>query len=153
MKRLWAPWRMKYIDGIDKKDKGCIFCAKPLETDDTSNLIVHRGEKCFIILNAYPYTNGHLLVVPYLHTSEIDALDETVSAELWKFIVLGKKVLVKAYRPDGFNVGMNIGRPAGAGIEEHLHVHIIPRWNGDNNFMPVMNDTRIISQGLGDTYD
>jgi len=152
MKRLWAPWRMKYINGIDKKDKGCIFCAKPLETDDTSNLIVHRGEKCFIILNAYPYTNGHLLIVPYLHTSEIDALDETISAELWKFIVLGKKVLVKAYRPDGFNVGMNIGRPAGAGIEEHLHVHIIPRWNGDNNFMPVMNDTRIISQGLGDTY-
>jgi Diadenosine tetraphosphate (Ap4A) hydrolase and other HIT family hydrolases len=153
MKRLWAPWRMKYINEIGKKDDGCIFCTKPRETDDKSNLIVHRGEKCFIILNAFPYTNGHLLIVPYHHTSELDMLDEAVSKELWHFLVLCKTVLTKACRPDGFNVGMNIGRSAGAGIEQHLHVHIIPRWNGDNNFLPIMSETRIISQGLGDTYD
>lgn len=153
MKRLWAPWRMKYIREIGKKDKGCIFCTKPRETDGTSNLIVHRGEKCFIILNAFPYTNGHLLVVPFLHTGELDALDESISAELWNFILLGKKVLSKTYKPDGFNVGMNIGRSAGAGIEQHLHAHVIPRWNGDVNFLPIMSETRVISQGLGETYD
>ena len=144
---------MKYIKEIDKKDEGCIFCAKPLETDDKSNLIVHRGNKNFIILNAYPYSNGHMLIVPYLHTPQLDMLDEAVSKELWLLLVLCKKVLDKAYRPDGFNIGMNIGRSAGAGIEQHLHVHIVPRWSGDVNFMPVMSDTRVISQDVGDTYD
>jgi ATP adenylyltransferase len=153
MNRLWAPWRMKYISGIGKKDEGCIFCAKPLETDDKANLILHRGDKNFVILNAYPYSNGHVLIVPYLHTSELDKLDDAVSGELWRLLVVCKKALGKAYAPDGFNVGMNIGRSAGAGIEQHLHVHIIPRWNGDVNFMPIMSDTRVISQGLGDTYD
>jgi ATP adenylyltransferase len=153
MKRLWAPWRMKYISGISKKDDGCIFCSKPLETDDKSNLILHRGDKNFIILNAFPYSNGHVLIVPYVHTSELDMLDEAVSRESWRLLVLCKKVLAKVYKPDGFNIGMNIGRSAGAGIEQHLHIHIVPRWHGDVNFMPVMSDTRVISQDLGDTYD
>jgi ATP adenylyltransferase len=154
MNRLWAPWRMKYIAEIgNKKEEGCIFCTKPDVSDDKNNLIVLRGEKCFIILNAFPYTNGHLLIVPYVHTSELDALDEPTAAELWKFVVLGKKALTKAYKPDGFNIGMNIGRSGGAGIEQHLHLHIVPRWNGDVNFMSVMTDSRVISQGLGDTYD
>jgi ATP adenylyltransferase len=153
MKRLWAPWRMKYISEISKKDDGCIFCAKPLETADKSNLILHRGDKNFIILNAFPYSNGHVLIVPYLHTSELEKLDEAVSKESWRFLVLCKKVLAKVYKPDGFNIGMNIGRSAGAGIEQHLHIHIVPRWNGDVNFMPVMSDTRVISQDIGDTYD
>jgi ATP adenylyltransferase len=153
MKKLWAPWRMKYIKGIDKKDEGCIFCTKPQQADDKSNLILHRGLQSFIIINAFPYSNGHLLIVPFLHTSELDMLGETVSAELWRHVVLCKNVLKKAYNPDGFNIGMNIGRPAGAGIDQHLHIHIVPRWNGDTNFMPVLDETRVISEGLGDTYD
>ena len=135
MQRLWAPWRMKYIKEIGKKDEGCIFCSKPGVADDKNNLIVLRGEKCFIILNAFPYTNGHLLIVPYLHTSELEALDGPTSAELWKFVVLGKKALTKAYRPDGFNIGMNLGRSGGAGIEQHVHLHIVPRFDGfEGNF-------------------
>ena len=153
MNKLWAPWRMKYIKGIDKKDEGCIFCTKPQLSDDKNNLILLRGKHSFVILNAFPYSNGHLLVIPYLHTSELDKLDESVSMELWRYIVLGKNVLKKAYNPDGFNIGMNLGRPAGAGIDQHLHVHIVPRWNGDTNFMPVLDETRVISEGLGDTYD
>ena len=153
MQRLWAPWRMKYIKEIGKKEEGCIFCSKPLAADDKNNLIVLRGEKCFIILNAFPYTNGHLLIVPYLHTSELEALDGPTSAELWKFVVVGKKALTKAYRPDGFNIGINLGRSGGAGIEQHVHLHIVPRWNGDVNFMSVLTDSRVISQGLSDTYN
>ena len=144
---------MKYIKGIDKKDEGCIFCGKPKESDDRKNLILLRGKHSFIIMNAFPYSNGHLLVVPYLHTAELDMLAEPVSAELWRHIVLGKNALKKAYNPDGFNIGMNSGRPAGAGIERHLHFHIVPRWNGDTNFMSVLDETRVISEGLGDTYD
>jgi ATP adenylyltransferase len=153
MQRIWAPWRMKYIKDIGKKDDGCIFCAKPKASADQDNLIVLRGEKCFVILNAFPYTNGHLLIVPYLHTSDLDALDETTSAELWKFVLLGKKALTAAYKPDGFNIGMNLGRSAGAGIEQHLHMHIVPRWNGDVNFISIFSDSKVISQGLSDTYD
>jgi ATP adenylyltransferase len=153
MKKLWAPWRMKYIKGIDKKDEGCIFCTKPAQAEDKSNLILLRGIHGFVIMNAFPYSNGHLLIVPRLHTAEIDMLDEAVSAELWKLVVLCKNVLKQAYHPDGFNIGMNLGRPAGAGIDQHLHIHIVPRWNGDTNFLPVLDDTRVISEGLGDTYD
>ncbi len=144
---------MKYIKGIDKKDDGCIFCTKPAQQDDKSNLILLRGKHSFVIMNAFPYSNGHLLIVPYLHTAEIDLLEERVSAEVWRLVVLCKNVLKQAYRPDGFNIGMNIGRPAGAGIDQHLHVHIVPRWNGDTNFMPVLDETRVMSEGLGDTYD
>jgi ATP adenylyltransferase len=153
MKRLWAPWRMKYIKAIDKENKECIFCVKPRESEDKKNLILLRGEKSFIILNAFPYSNGHILVVPYLHTPQIDALDGPTASELWKNTVLCKNVLNKAYRPDGFNIGMNLGRAAGAGIEQHLHVHIVPRWNGDTNFMPIMSETRVVSESLEDTYD
>jgi ATP adenylyltransferase len=153
MKKLWAPWRMKYIKGIDKKEEGCIFCAKPKQSDDKKNLILFRGSHSFIILNAFPYSNGHLLIVPFLHTSELDMLKEPVSSELWKHVVLCKNVLKKAYNPDGFNIGMNLGRPAGAGIDQHLHIHVVPRWNGDTNFMSVLDETRVISEGLGETYD
>jgi ATP adenylyltransferase len=153
MNKLWAPWRMKYIKGIDKKDEGCIFCTKPRESDDKKNLILLRGKHSFVICNAFPYSNGHLLVVPFLHTADIDMLDETVSMELWRHVVLCKNALKKAYNPDGFNIGINLGRPAGAGIDQHLHIHIVPRWNGDTNFMTVLDETRVISEGLGDTYN
>ncbi|HEX7510376.1 MAG TPA: HIT domain-containing protein [Chitinivibrionales bacterium] len=153
MKRLWAPWRMKYIKAIGAKNEGCIFCIKPQQSDDRNNFIIMRGNHCFIILNAFPYSNGHLLIIPYFHTSELDALDESVSAELWRYTVLCKNVLKKIYKPDGFNIGMNLGRAAGAGIEQHLHIHIVPRWNGDTNFMPIMSETRVLSESLLDTYD
>ncbi len=144
---------MRYIKGIDKNDKGCIFCEKPSQSDDRKNLILLRNKNSFVILNAFPYSNGHLLVVPFLHTSELEKLDESISSELWRQTVLCKNVLKKAYNPDGFNIGMNIGRSAGAGIDQHLHIHIVPRWNGDTNFMPVLGETRVISEGLTDTYD
>jgi ATP adenylyltransferase len=153
MKRLWAPWRMSYIKGIGKKDKGCIFCTKPQESDDRKNLILYRGKKSFIIMNAFPYSNGHLLVIPYMHTCEIDSLDEETSIEMWKNLVTARNVLQTAYNPDGFNIGMNIGRVAGAGIDQHLHLHIVPRWNGDTNFMPVLSDCRVMSEGLDGSYD
>ena len=144
---------MKYIKAIGGKTEGCIFCVKPKESDDRKNLIVMRGEHGFVILNAFPYSNGHLLIVPYMHTAELDDVSGPVSAELWRLTVLCKNVLKKTYKPDGFNVGMNLGRAAGAGIEQHLHIHIVPRWNGDTNFMPLMSETRIMSESLEDTYE
>jgi ATP adenylyltransferase len=153
MDRLWAPWRMKYItEGIDKPLKGCIFCVKPKEKKDKQNLILHRGKKAFVICNAFPYNNGHLMVVPYKHTSSMDELDDATSLEVWKLTALCRRVLAHAFKPDGFNIGMNLGRTAGAGIDTHLHVHIVPRWNGDVNFMPVFGETKVISQGLNETY-
>jgi ATP adenylyltransferase len=154
MDKLWAPWRMKYIrEGIDKPQNGCIFCAKPRETEDKRNLILYRGKNAYVICNAFPYTNGHLLVVPYAHTSDLDDLDEATTLEVWKLVALCRGVLIKAFSPDGFNIGMNLGRVEGAGIDTHLHVHIVPRWNGDVNFMPVIGETKVISQSLQDTYE
>jgi ATP adenylyltransferase len=154
MNKLWAPWRMKYIKSIDKSaSQECIFCSKPNELNDKTNFILLRGKCSFVILNAFPYSNGHLMVVPFLHTSELDALVKPISDELWQHVVMCKNVLKRAYNPDGFNIGMNLGRPAGAGIDQHLHIHIVPRWNGDTNFMPVIDETRVISEGLSDTYD
>ena len=152
MDRLWAPWRMKYIKGMSKDD-GCIFCSMPKQTGDKKNLILLRGEKSFIVLNAFPYSNGHLLIVPYMHTSDLGALDGPIASELWKNAVIGKNVLDKVYGPDGFNIGINLGRSAGAGIEHHVHIHVVPRWDGDTNFMAVLGQTRVISEGLSDTYD
>ncbi|HON10500.1 MAG TPA: HIT domain-containing protein [Chitinispirillaceae bacterium] len=153
MDRLWAPWRMKYIQEISKKEDGCIFCTKPKQSDDKSNLILHRGKNCFVIMNLFPYNNGHLMVVPHMHTSDPLTLDKESSSELWDLLCLCKKVLTEAIHPDAFNIGMNIGRVAGAGIDQHIHMHIVPRWNGDTNFMPVLGDTRVISQGISDSYD
>jgi ATP adenylyltransferase len=146
---------MSYISGIEKKDDGCIFCSKPLQdtASDKDNLLLYRGETCFVLMNLYPYNNGHLMVIPYKHTSDILDLDADTSAELWSLIGKCKRVLSAAMHPEGFNIGMNIGRVAGAGIDQHVHLHIVPRWNGDTNFMPVLGGTRVISQALGDTYD
>lgn len=151
--KLWAPWRMKYIEGIDTENDGkCIFCEKPKENDDRKNFIIYRGLRCFIMLNIFPYNNGHLLVVPYEHTSEMKDLDSETMIELMKTINIAIESIKKTMRPDGFNIGMNLGRTAGAGITEHLHMHIVPRWNGDTNFMPVIGDTKVISESLEDTY-
>ena len=153
MDRLWAPWRMQYIQGIDKDKDSCIFCSKPEESDDHKNLILHRGKYCFVLMNLYPYNNGHLMIVPYCHTSDILSLNKETSSELWDLLCLSKKVLSSAIKPDAFNAGINIGRASGAGIDQHIHLHIVPRWNGDTNFMPVVSDTKVISQALWDTYD
>jgi ATP adenylyltransferase len=154
-KRLWAPWRMSYISGIEKKDEGCIFCSKPKQdvSRDKGNLLLYRGETCFVLMNLYPYNNGHLMIIPYKHTSDILDLDDETYAELWALVCKCKKALSSVMHPEGFNIGMNLGRVAGAGIDQHIHMHIVPRWNGDTNFMPVLGETRVISQALGDAYD
>ncbi len=150
MDKLWAPWRMEYI--MSEKPDECIFCAKPRENKDRKNFILYRGKLCFVIMNYYPYNNGHLMVVPYRHTSELTALDEEERAEMFDVVVRAVSVL-KAINPHGMNIGMNLGRTAGAGIDDHLHFHVVPRWDGDTNFMPVTGHTKVISQGLNETWD
>lgn len=153
MDKLWAPWRMEYIHNIHEKDVGCIFCAKPKEKNDRGNLILFRGKHNFIIMNRYPYNNGHLLVVPYEHKPDSADINDSVALEMWKLTNKCKVVLVKAFHPDGFNIGMNIGRTAGAGIDQHIHMHIVPRWSGDTNYMPIIGETKVISQGLWEAFD
>ena len=150
--KLWAPWRMEYINGIDTGPSGCIFCDKPREDRDEKNLIVHRGETCFVILNLFPYNNGHLMVVPYSHTADMGDLDAATKLELMETATTSVDAMKKIMRPDGFNLGINLGRTAGAGIDEHLHLHVVPRWNGDTNFMPVIGSTKVISESLTDSY-
>lgn len=153
MNQLWAPWRMAYIAGIDKNEEDCVFCAKPRHGDDKENLVLCRGRTCYVLQNLYPYNNGHLMVVPYVHTSDPATLDDETSLELWQLTMRSKAALKAAFGPDGFNVGMNIERVAGAGIDQHIHMHIVPRWSGDTNFMPVIGGTKVISQALSDAYD
>ena len=149
MEQIWAPWRMVYIGG--DRDDGCVFCDKAASAEDEQNLVLLRGEKTFVIMNLYPYNNGHLLVMPKRHVGEMEDLDEEEMMEL--FQMTRKMVKVLGYfKPQGFNVGINIGRAAGAGIPGHFHIHIVPRWIGDTNFMPVFGDVRVISESLEGTY-
>jgi len=135
-----------------EKPKGCIFCEKTREKRDEENLILYRGKNAFIIMNAFPYNNGHLMVAPYRHVPTLENLENDELLEVFKLVNLSLRILREAMNPDGFNIGVNIGRVAGAGIEEHVHVHIVPRWNGDTNFMPVIANTKVISEGLSETY-
>ena len=152
--RIWAPWRLAYVKDASKDiEEECIFCAKPAADDDEASLIVHRGERCFVILNLFPYTNGHLMVAPYDHTGDLDTLDPATATELMSLTQQSVHVLRQAYSPDGFNVGLNLGKAAGAGLPGHLHVHVVPRWNGDTNFMPVLSGTKMLSEGLRGLYD
>jgi len=148
---LWAPWRMEYILG--EKEKQCIFCTKPDQNQDKDNLILCRYTRNFVIMNKYPYNNGHLMVVPYRHTSDFDSLSTEERNEMMAVISKSMKVISQAINPDGFNIGMNVGKTAGAGIDEHLHFHIVPRWAADTNFMPVVGNTKVISEGLGETWE
>lgn len=152
MDQLWAPWRMSYIKNVDKVDEGCIFCTKPQQHEDRANHILYRGTTSYIIMNLYPYNNGHLMVIPYQHTSDMLDLPAATAAEMWSLLSVSKRALSETIHPDAFNIGMNIGRTAGAGIDQHVHMHIVPRWNGDTNFMPVIGKTKIISQGIDETY-
>jgi len=140
-------------DASKDSEDGCIFCAKPAEDDDEPNLIVHRGERCFVILNLYPYTNGHLMVAPFEHVGRIQDIPAETTAEMMALSQRAISVLQEKYEPHGFNVGFNQGRVAGAGVEHHIHMHVVPRWGGDTNFMPVLADTRVMPQTLDQTYD
>jgi len=150
MKRLWSPWRMEYI--LRQKPGGCIFCDKALEQADAENLILFRGEHCFVMINRYPYNNGHLMVAPYEHVDTLTALSPEALTEMMTLIKMCIEVLSEEMRPDGFNVGMNLGAAAGAGIRDHIHMHVVPRWTGDTNFMPVLGDTHVIVEGLDECY-
>jgi len=148
---LWAPWRLEYIETADAPS-GCIFCVKPKESEDRKNLIVHRGEKAFVMLNRYPYNNGHVMIAPYTHTADFSRLSDAEKLELMDLLSLTKEVLSLIMNPHGFNIGINLGRAAGAGIEDHLHVHMVPRWNGDTNFMPVLANVKVIPESLDQTW-
>jgi len=149
---LWAPWRIEYITDATKNE-GCIFCDKSAEKDDRANLIVYRGKTAFVIMNRYPYNNGHLLIVPNRHTSEMADLSDEEKIELVNLLQYAQDVLQAVMKPQGFNIGMNLGRLAGAGITDHLHFHIVPRWGGDTNFMPIVGHTKVISEALEETRD
>ena len=151
MENLWAPWRSEYILSNDKS-KECIFCHAVQDDNDENNLLVYRGESCFCILNKYPYSGGHLMVSPNKHIIDILDLTQDEMAELMTVTGKAQRVLKNEMRPDGFNIGANIGKAAGAGVEGHFHMHIVPRWVGDTNFMPIMSDTKVISQSLSDVY-
>ena len=151
MSHIWAPWRIEYIQ-MDKS-KGCIFCEKPKEDDDEANYILYRGDKNFVMMNSYPYNPGHLLIVPYRHVANLDELSNEELHEQIEIVSRSIKVLRQAVDPDGFNLGTNVGRFAGAGIADHVHSHVVPRWQGDTNFMPVIADIRVIPEALADTYE
>jgi ATP adenylyltransferase len=147
---LWSPWRLEYVTG-NKPDTGCVFClaqAGDAANSDQRALIVHQRTTCYVILNLYPYNNGHLLVVPFRHVPSLAALTVEERHEMADLQALCERVLTEAYTPHGINLGVNLGKPAGAGVLEHVHVHIVPRWNGDTNFMTVVGTTRVLPEDL-----
>lgn len=149
MEQIWAPWRTAYIG----KDHGnvCIFCEKLESDQDEANLVLFRGKKTFVLMNLYPYNNGHLLIAPHRHVGEIEDLDEEEMMDLFQMTQKMVKAL-RSFNPEGFNIGINIGRTAGAGVPGHFHIHVVPRWNGDTNFMPVFGDVKVISESLEVTF-
>lgn len=150
MDYLWSPWRMKYI--LSKQEKGCAFCKALEQPDGIQNLIVYRGTYSFVILNRYPYTTGHLLVVPFQHCQNLESLTPETRSELMELINHSVLVLSCSYHPGGFNIGANLGDAAGAGIPEHVHFHVVPRWMGDTNFISTLSNTRVIPEILEDSY-
>ena len=151
MKQIWAPWRIEYIQM--EKPKGCILCDKPKQKDDTANYILYRGDKNFIIMNSYPYNSGHLMIAPYGHIANLEEFTDEERQEHFEIVSRSVKILKQVFNPDGFNIGINMGRAAGAGIDDHIHTHIVPRWQGDTSFMPIIADTNIINEALAETYD
>ncbi len=151
MNRIWSPWRMKYINN-HQKEEGCVFCSAQSQEDSAENLIAFRGERAFVILNLYPYTSGHLMVVPFDHIATLEELDRATRAEMMELTSQCMVALKKIYRPQGFNVGANIGVAAGAGVPGHVHIHVVPRWGGDTNFMSVLGETRVLPEAIEVTY-
>ncbi len=150
MKHIWAPWRIQYIQG--EKPAGCILCDKPKENKDPENYILYRGALNFIMLNSYPYNPGHLLIAPYRHIATPEDLTIAERNEHFELVSRSIAILKEAFKPGGFNFGANLGKVAGAGIDDHFHSHIVPRWQGDTNYVPVLADVRIVPQALADTY-
>ncbi len=151
MGHLWTPWRSTYITA--KKDKSrCIFCAAAEGTADEESLLVYRGEFCFVILNRYPYTTGHLMIAPYQHVSRLFQVGQEVTEEMMRLVRTAEENLEEVYKPHGLNLGMNLGEAAGAGIEEHIHMHVLPRWKGDANFMTTVGGVRVMPEALNETY-
>jgi len=150
MDRLWTPWRLAYVTDASRTVPGCIFCAAQAALDHEP-LVVHAGARAFVMLNKFPYNNGHLMVVPHRHGGRLTDLDADELAEVMALCQLGERVLSREYAPHGFNMGLNLGKAAGAGIEDHLHMHIVPRWNGDTNFVSVVGKTRVLPEELPDT--
>jgi len=151
MDKLWAPWRMKYI--ISHKNTGCIFCQMPKQNKDKKNHIIERKKFVYSVLNIFPYNNGHILVAPYKHTASLNKLTRPQIQELMELVTESMNLLKKKLKPHGFNVGINIGKVAGAGYDKHIHFHIVPRWDADTNFMPILADTKVIAQSLGQLYE
>ena len=150
MDQLWAPWRLEYIQGPE--DSGCIFCLDENLADDQTRLVVARGEHCYVIMNRYPYSNGHLMVSPYRHIADPCGLGNHEVLEIHQMMIHSQSVLREVCSAQGFNVGWNFGPVAGAGIADHIHMHIVPRWAGDSNFMPILADIRVIPQHIEKTY-
>ncbi|MGB9726007.1 MAG: HIT family protein [Fervidicoccaceae archaeon] len=155
MKVIWAPWRSSYLSSVTSGERaGCIFCEMLNNgKSDRENLIVYRGRKVFVVLNRYPYTSGHFMIVPYRHVPTPEELDEEERMEIMDVVSLSVKALKLSYRPDGINMGINLGRAAGAGVEGHMHIHVVPRWIGDANFMSVVGGVRVISESLETSYE
>ncbi|MFC1900984.1 HIT domain-containing protein [Chloroflexota bacterium] len=151
MEHIWGPWRMEYIRA--EKPEGCILCDKPKENNDAENFILYRGEKNYVMMNRYPYSPGHLMVVPYRHFDTLEKLTPEERSEHMEIVSLCVGALRKELGPEGFNLGMNLGKVAGAGIDDHVHSHIVPRWNGDTNFMTVVSDIRVVPEALAATYE
>jgi len=148
---LWAPWRMAYIDG--PRPDGCLLCDLPREVDDRRNLILHRGPRTYVVMNRYPYNNGHLMIVPYRHCADLNQLSPEDSLEIMQESQRTTRILHGRFGAEGFNVGINLGKAAGAGVADHVHMHVVPRWKGDTNFMPVLADTKVMPDYLESTYE
>jgi ATP adenylyltransferase len=150
MEKLWSPWRSQYIESFkEEKEVECIFCeASKKDVNDEKYLLVYKGKECFVILNKFPYNSGHMMIVPYRHLSDMTELTEKELSEMMRFVQIAIKALEKVMKPQGYNFGANLGKPAGAGIDAHVHFHILPRWTGDTNFMPVIGEVKVISQDL-----
>lgn len=154
MRRLFSPWRKAYItrDKAAEKVKGCVFCRALESPDGPENLIVFRGQRAFVIVNRFPYTSGHLMALPFEHVAQLEQVDPQTRAEMMELVTAATQALKRAYKPEGFNLGANLGSAAGAGIEEHLHLHVLPRWVGDTNFISTVGETRVLPETLEETW-
>ncbi|HEU0139692.1 MAG TPA: HIT domain-containing protein [Bryobacteraceae bacterium] len=152
MDRLWSPWRFNYVSKAEIP-RGCLFCDKPAEQDDRKNLIVYRGDRTFVILNLFPYTAGHLLIAPYAHIATLQDASDEIATEMIRLARLAEKHLRTIYKPEGLNMGINLGECAGAGVAGHLHMHVLPRWCGDANFMTTVGETRVLPEDINVTFE
>ncbi len=151
MRQIWAPWRIEYI--LSPKEEGCFICEAVSQGEGPDTLLLHKGEKCLVIMNRYPYNPGHLMVAPIRHVGDLEELSDEECLEMMSLTKLCLKVLKEEMSPEGFNLGVNLGKVAGAGLETHVHLHVVPRWNGDTNFMPVLADVKVIPEHILSTYE